>query len=248
MSDEWMPTIRFPLSPDSFGRLPRNSAYRYEYLAGQACLNPRPKHYHALLALQKLPVDHDLVIRQARQRDLDHLVPLFASCFEHIQPFGSLDDGARRLASRQALQRTWQGGDGPWIQEASFVACQGRDLIGCILITLLPKGDPCAWDSYHWSVPPPLNCIEQCLGRPHLTWVFVRCDHAGQGAGSCLLAVAVNQLIAMGFTELLSTFMIGNDASALWHWRNGFRLLAHPGSYRTSALRNEIKTTKSQRS
>jgi hypothetical protein len=26
--------------------------------------------------------------------------------------------------------------------------------------------------------------------------------------------------------------MLGNESSMLWHWRNGFRLLEHPGSIR----------------
>jgi hypothetical protein len=55
---------------------------------------------------------------------------------------------------------------------------------------------------------------------------------AGWGTGTALLAAAVNSLLGLGFTELLTTFMIGNDSSMLWHWRNGFRLLAHPASPR----------------
>jgi GNAT superfamily N-acetyltransferase len=159
-------------------------------------------------------------------------VPLFADVFRHIQPYGSLPERARQEAARAALERTHRGGDGPWIKEASFVAWQGGERAGAILITLLPPGDPCAWDSYRWLEPPPPNCIARRLGRPHLTWVFVSPTRAGWGTGTALLAAAVNSLLGLGFTELLTTFMIGNDSSMLWHWRNGFRLLAHPASPR----------------
>ena len=104
-------------------------------------------------------------------------------------------------------------------------------------ITLLPEGDPCDWDSYYWHRPPPADCLERCLGRPHLTWIFVLPLHAGQGVGTALLAAAVRELLALGYTELASTFMIGNDSSMLWHWRNGFRLLAYPGSRRLMRMR-----------
>ena len=104
--------------------------------------------------------------------------------------------------------------------------------IGAILITLLPHGDPCDWDSYSWAEAPPADCIERRLGRPHLTWIFVSPTDRGFGTGTALLAASVHALLALGFTQLLSTFMAGNDQSILWHWRNGFQLLAHPGSVR----------------
>jgi hypothetical protein len=97
-------------------------------------------------------------------------------------------------------------------------------------VTLLPPGDPCAWDSYSWPGPPPEDSIARRLGRPHLTWIFAA--RAGQGTGTALLAAAVRGLLGLGYTELASTFLLGNESSMLWHWRNGFRLLPYPGSWR----------------
>jgi L-amino acid N-acyltransferase YncA len=65
-----------------------------------------------------------------------------------------------------------------------------------------------------------------------LTWIFVSPQRAGHGVGTALLAAAVGALRTMGYTELVSTFLRGNDSSMLWHWRNGFELLAYPGSPR----------------
>ena len=60
MCDEWMPTIKLPLTPDQFHQLPRNPAYKYEYLDSQTYLSPRPRHYHALLDLERRTVPADL--------------------------------------------------------------------------------------------------------------------------------------------------------------------------------------------
>jgi GNAT superfamily N-acetyltransferase len=227
-----MPTIQLPLTIEQYRQLPRNAAYRYEYLNGQAWLSPRTRHYHALLRLQPIKGGQDVAIANIPGEQVLELVPLFAGAFRTIQPYGSLDEATRLQAAGQALERTRSGGDGPWIEQASFVARDGKKYLGAIFITLLPASDPCDWDSYHWPEPPPPDCIARRLGRPHLTWIFVAPHVAGRGVGTALLSAAVGELLGMGFTELVSTFMIGNDSSMLWHWRNGFRLLAYPGSMR----------------
>jgi GNAT superfamily N-acetyltransferase len=122
------------------------------------------------------------------------------------------------------------------IEQASFVALDKNNRpgtkIGAILVTLLPDGDVMDPDSYYWREPPPADCIRNRQGRPHLTWIFVSPLEVGQGVGTALLTAAGNKLFEMGFTQLVTTFISGNDSSMLWHWRNGFRLLAYPGSRR----------------
>jgi GNAT superfamily N-acetyltransferase len=232
MCDQWMPTIKLPLTPEQFRLLPRNSAYRYEYLDGYAHLTPRGRHYHAVLDLRPLTVEEPVTLAPIREEDVPDLEKLFAAAFRSIQPFGSLDDETRLKAAQEALQRTRSGGDGPWIEWASFVAREGDAPLGAIWITLLPVGDPTDWDSYYWRDEPPDDCIARRLGKPHVTWIFVDPGVAGRGWGTALLAAAVQALLERGFTQLLSTFLAGNDSSMLWHWRNGFQLLSHPNSYR----------------
>jgi GNAT superfamily N-acetyltransferase len=235
MCDEWMRGLQLVLSAEQFHALPRNGAFRYDHLGGTAYVTPRPKHYHALLDLTPLPVDaiEGVALRAVRPDDWAALGALFADAFDHVQPFAALDDATRAEAADKCLMRTRTGGDGPWIDRASFVAHDDEGtLLGSILLTLLPARDPCDWGSYQWLEPPPDDCIERRLGRPHLTWVFVAPGCAGHGVGTLLLAAAVRELLAMGYRELLSTFMIGNESSTLWHWRNGFRLLPYPGSPR----------------
>jgi GNAT superfamily N-acetyltransferase len=240
MCDDWFSLIKLPLSIEQFHRLPRNAAYKYEYLKNEAWLTPRPKHYHALLELQPLPVPTEVdaqetvALRRLEAEDWEHLPSVFAGAFDRVQPFGSLDDETQEEAARKCLEHTRTGGDGPLIQQASFVAVSQEDghRRGAILITLVPDRDLTNWDSCRWAEAPPPDCLERRLGRPHLTWIFVGPWHAGHGVGTALLAAAVRELLALGYKELASTFLLGNDSSMLWHWRNGFQLLPYPGSWR----------------
>jgi GNAT superfamily N-acetyltransferase len=230
-----MPLLQLPLTEAQFDQLPRNAAYRYDYQDGQAWLNPRPRYYHALLELEGLTLDTpaEVALRGIEEPDWEELVDLFTGAFRAQQPFAGLDEDNRRAAARRSLNQTRTGGDGPWIEEASFIATgEDDDCLGAILLTLLPLRDPTDWDAYHWPEPPPPDCIAQRQGRPHLTWIFIDPDHAGLGVGTALLAASVEALQRLGYSSLLSTFLSGNDSSMLWHWRAGFRLLSHPGSAR----------------
>src|SRR5262245_43632252 len=137
MSDHWMPTITLSMTIEQFRQLPRHPAYRYEYLNGKATLSPNTKHYHALLQLAPIDAAPDVAVRPMVSQDWQPLVPVFSTAFSYIQPYGSLDDNLRRQAAFEALERTRTGGDGPWIERASFVAVDQGKLLGAILITLL---------------------------------------------------------------------------------------------------------------
>ncbi|HEY7326131.1 MAG TPA: GNAT family N-acetyltransferase [Gemmataceae bacterium] len=240
MCDEWMPRLELPLTFEQFRQLPRNAAYKYEYFDELVWLNPRPRYYHALLDLEAWaarPLDgasHKAKLRPVQATDWEGLAPLFSAAFDRQQPFCGLDDERALLAARKALEHTRSGGDGPWIEQASFVATDGDagHELGAILVTLLPDRDPSGWHSYHWDEQPPPDALAQRLGRPHLTWIFVSPFEAGHGVGTLLLSAAVRELLTLGYKQLASTFLIGNDSSMLWHWRNGFQLLSYPGSWR----------------
>ena len=107
-----------------------------------------------------------------------------------------------------------------------------RRPVGAILVTLVPPVDLDDFWGLQWKTPPPPDCVERRLGHAHLTWIFVGPRLAGSGIGSALLAHASNGLIELGYTELISSFILGNESSMLWHWRNGFELLSYSGSKR----------------
>lgn len=244
MCDEWMPYIVLELTIEQYHRLPRNSAYKYEYFGGKAHLTPRTKHYHALLDLPSYMPDVEqgagMTVRPLATEDRLRLEQVFVGAFRTIQPFGSLDDERVRHAAHASLEKTLTGGDGPLIEAASFVAEVDHNVSGAIFVTLLPDGDTGDWDSYYWREPPPSDAVERRLGRPHLTWIFVSPLCKGQGVGTALLGATVRALGAQGFRELLTTFILGNDSSMLWHWRNGFRLLEYPGTFRS--FRRRLKS------
>lgn len=240
MIDRWFRTIRLPLTLKQWQALPQNPAYKYEYIDGQAWLTPRPEAYHAMLDLRPMAAPEVVDAREpARVRPLAEedwadLPGLFAGAFSRVQPFASLDDDTRLEAARDCLEHTRTGGDGPAIAPACFVAvAEDGTRLGAILVTLMRAVDLATFDDPRWKGGgPPPDWLERRLGRPHLTWVFVGPWHAGHGVGSALLAAAVNALLALGYRELASTFLLGNVSSMLWHWRSGFRLLAYPGSIR----------------
>jgi GNAT superfamily N-acetyltransferase len=240
MHDDALPSLRLRLTPEEFRRLPRNPAYKYDYLGGEAWLTPWPRHYHAVLPLPPPPPLEPpeppaaLDVRPVEEEGLDALARVFCEAFGRALPFAALPEEARGQAARECLRRTAGGEDGPWVRQASFAATDvgSGQPVGAAFVTLLPDGDPCDWDSYSWSAPPPGDLLARGLGRPHLTWIFVAPLRAAQGTGTALLGAVVRALLGLGYRQLFSTFLLGNESSMLWHWRTGFRLLPHPGSLR----------------
>ncbi len=130
-----------------------------------------------------------------------------------MQPFASLTDDDRLAAAEDCLGQTRGSAEGPLVGEACLVAARISDgmLVGANLITL-----------------PPGDVLEHAAGMPHLTWIFVSPVDARQGVGTALLDVAIRALLRLEYTELASTFLLGNESSMLWHWRAGFKLLERP--------------------
>ena len=230
-----MRMVKIRMTLREFRQLPRHPAYKYEYIEGEAWLTPRPRTYHALLEMRPSnEPDEGVTTRPVADKDWNDLVRLFSAAFCDRPPFLGLDDRKRRSAARTILEQARTGGDGPFVAPASFIAeADARDgPAGGILITLLPDADLSDWRSFSWIEPPPTDAVARGIGRPHLTWIFVHPMIAGQGVGAALLHAATRQLLALGYRELASTFLLGNESSTLWHWRNGFRLVDSPGSPR----------------
>ena len=70
MCDEWMPYIQLPLTIEQFHQLPRNPAYKYEYLNQSVYLSPRPKHYHAVLDLRPIEADGSVAVHPLQTSEL----------------------------------------------------------------------------------------------------------------------------------------------------------------------------------
>ena len=241
MIDQWFSVIRLPISLRQFYRLPQNSSYKYDYNHKNAVITPSPKYFHAHLTLgsrairlcDQVNAQERVVFRQLEDGDWPRLPRLFVECFRQVQPFASLSGRRRLTAARECLEFT--RGDGPIIKPACYVAMSdgSHQILGAILVTLVPEVDLQNVWNLRWESPPPVDCIDLCLGQAHLTWIFVSPVHSGYGVGTELLGRVVQKLLELGYTGLLSTFILGNDTSMLWHWRNGFELLPYSGSLRT---------------
>jgi len=226
MADDHFRCIELHLPIVEFHHLPQNSAYKYEYFDGRAVLSPRPKCHHAVLDLRLLSDVELCDIRPLPPGQIVDMADLFHAAFNRTQPFASLDKDDARRAARECLDKTASGGDGPLITAACFQAFAERfdGPVGAILITLVPHDNIDNWRSHTWKEPPPPDAVERRLGCPHLTWVFVSPWEGRRGVGTALLAASVRALMELGYPQLASTFLLGNDSSTLWHWRNGFRL------------------------
>jgi hypothetical protein len=230
--------IELPITIDQFHRLPRNSAYKYEYWDRRAVLTPRPKSQRAVLDLRPLPKEGAWDVRPLPIDQIEGLAGCFLSAFHNGQPFASLTPDEAKAAARDCLTRTRIGADGPLVPPACFQVF-GRDDArpsGAALVTLSSEDvleNPFGGD---WT-DPPADALDRRLGRPHLTWIFVNMWEARRGAGTRLLAEVVEALLGLGYTQLASTFLQGNDASTLWHWRNGFRLVPWSNYLRTIEAR-----------
>src|SRR5262245_27976073 len=100
MCDDWMPFLKLPLTIEQFDQLPRNGAYKYEYIDGEAWLTPRPKHFHAMMELRPIDDAGATPVRRLRDDDWDALVSVFGGAFHNIQPFGSLEGNALEIAAK----------------------------------------------------------------------------------------------------------------------------------------------------
>ena len=248
-TEKWYPFIKLPLTIEQFHQLPRNPVYKYEYIEDEAWLTARPRVYHALLTLEeRTPAQtaegygrEEITFRPLDDDDWDEFPALFAWAFHRVPPFSLISDDDRLKAATQCLEHVRKGGDGPLINEACFVArCEtneGEQLLGAILITLMQDGDLERFDDPTWKEHAPDNALAAGWGRPHLTWIFTDHTNARHGVGRLLLDHATNALLDLGYTELASTFLLGNESSTLWHWRNGFQLKSYPGSPRATNRR-----------
>jgi GNAT superfamily N-acetyltransferase len=228
MSDDWMPTIKLKLTRDQFERLPRHPAYKYERIDGITYISPWPRHAHATLQLSRFraadEVPARLTLRPATAADIEALIPIQQGAFAHEQPYGSMSDADAQRAIEKSLRGVFAGLFGPLAAPASLLAVEDGQIIGAILITLLPGGDRAEHESYEWFEPAPSDLWATRQGQPHLTWIFVRRLEQGTGVGTFLLRHTVRALKRQRYRSLWSTFLIGNDSSLRWHWRNGFEL------------------------
>lgn len=256
MLNDWFAECQLEMPWESFLRLPRHPAYRYEYRAGHVTISGHPRYRHCVLKLggdskaerrepgagpdrntplasgeSQLPADVN-ELRLIQDQDWTELANLFAEAFAQVPPLAQLPQDQRQTAAAALLERTRAGKDGPLVSSASWIIADSESpkIRGAMLITLVPAGSLVDFSDPAWSENAPHNAVESGWGQPHLTWVFVSPARQRRGVASRLLAASIRELAQLGYSHLASTFLMGDHASMLWHWGRGFQLLPRPGS------------------
>jgi GNAT superfamily N-acetyltransferase len=239
MHADWFRTVEFPLAWDAYRRLPRHSAYRYEYRQGKATITGRPLYRHCRIPIPPSPAPSEttpalqtLELVPWTQASLtagqkDRLVDLYQAAFAETVPFPALTKEDQFAAAFSILGGSIAGFDGVPIPQASFVIRSRAEKmpVAAALLTLTAPGNWTDFTDPAWKAAPPKDPVRQQWGHPHLTWLFVRPDFQRQGLGTRLLTQARQQLSQLGYAWLFSTFLVGNNSSLLWHWKQGFELI-----------------------
>ncbi|MBA4062128.1 MAG: hypothetical protein C0501_00150 [Isosphaera sp.] len=221
------PRIELPITIEQFHRLPRNPAYKFEYFGGRAVLSARPKTFSCARDTTPVGPAGEYRVEPLPVGEVMGLEDLFLFSLRRTQPFESLDDGAARACARDCLAKVVSGGDGPVAEAAcvrAFAPDESDRPVGAALVTLAHEDILSVPFGGEWKSPP-ADAVTRRLGCPHLTWVFVNPWCTRRGVGTALLAAVLRALNGIGYRHLASTFVLDNGPSALWHWRNGFRLL-----------------------
>jgi ribosomal protein S18 acetylase RimI-like enzyme len=235
--------IRLRISGWKWEHLPRHAAYKYEYFDGKALLSPRPRTVDMALDLAKWqgirPLAKDEIqsrnmirVRTITDADWPELTDTFYSAFSQEEPFKSFSRRRARAMAHACLDHTRRGGDDALIANACLLAERAapdapKVILGAALITdVRPPPLLAQLRKYHPG-------IEHVA---HLTWLFVRRFDARHGIATHILDHAVRALRQAGHSCLASTTSLGNDASLLWHWKNGFTLLDRGFSVRVGVV------------
>ena len=206
--------FKVPMPIETWHRLPRNGAYKYEYINGQAVIEPRPHCQDVVLDLEAFRAPETdgwekWEVRPLLEQDWAGLPRLMASAFYGVAPFSTFNEEEMAAAVADCVKTTRGGGDGELLPEACRVltgrwmgegAPQG---MGAALVTLIRH-----------------EVVEGVV--PLLTWIFILPLMKRRGGGVELLSAVVAALRAMGHRKLVSVVCTGNHASMAWHWHMGF--------------------------
>jgi hypothetical protein len=232
----WLRPVRVPMSFESYDRLPRHPAYKFEYWDGQLRISPRWQSHGMFLELRPPETCHSVdepriaSIRPLAPGDWEVLPEVLAKAFADTPPLGMLGYRRRLWAARDWLWSTRDGDEGPLVEPACMVAVDQEDnakLLGALVVTVMIGSTRSWYARQRHAVPPPPPHLAEGQDQPQVSWVFVQRGASDQGVATALLASTTSSLWNSGYRELASATDGGNVISMAWHWRNGFRLLPH---------------------
>ena len=217
MLEDWFQTLEFPMSLAKWRCLPRNAAYKYEYIEGQAQITPEPPGVDVVLELKSFaptpPDDGEKwTVRPLTAGDWELLPDVMAAAFARVAPFATFSDHELGPVAADCIAATRAGKDGSLLPEACMAllndsaAATGEPLVGAAIVTVRP-GE---------TIDGPLV--------PLLTWIFVNPWVKRRGGGVALLWATVAALRSLSHSHLESVVCPGNHATIMWHWKMGFAM------------------------
>jgi hypothetical protein len=235
MLNDWFSETTIELGWTAFQRLPRHAACRYEYRNERLHISGNPRFYHAVLDLDGIPDARQRTgndrFRPIQAADWPKLSEVFVDAFSRSEPFVHLKPDVRLVAAATLLEETRHANYGPLVEAASFGLFAEGKLSGAAVVTLIPSGSLSNFSVPDWQAPAPPDAVQERWGQPHLTWIFVASSWQRRGEAGHLLAESAGVLKSLGYSSLASTFLLGDHASMLWHWRMGFELLGYAGKF-----------------
>lgn len=217
MLEDWFKHMEVPMPLADWRRLPRNAAYKYEFVEGKALIFPEPTCADVVLDLRTFSPPapdprEEWLLREMTSDDWNSLPEIMARAFSGVAPFATLTNEELPLVSADCLAETRQGKDGSLLPGACMVLAEKNDassdhsLAGAALVTIRP-GETTG------GHPTPL-----------LAWIFIDRWTKRRGGAAALLAAVVGALRTLGYTHLESVVCPGNHATVMWHWKMGFTM------------------------
>ncbi len=232
----WFKPAVYRMCWEEFRKLPRHPAYRYEYRRGELTISGRPRQLNCRLPLETFPVAPTQQTNRSdnfQQTPLktsseSRLVELFEQSFSQTFPYRHLEARERRRAAESQIGKAFHGSSWPVNDDASQILInnENQQAVAAAIITQVPDGNWSDFSDPAWQCRPAKDAAGQKWGVPHLTWIMVDARFQRRGLAALLLRHASETVRQQGHTHLFSTFHIGNHASMLWHWKQGFQLIS----------------------
>jgi ribosomal protein S18 acetylase RimI-like enzyme len=217
--DDYATPLKMPMTIDGFSRFPALAGYKAELKGGHVEFTYSPR-----LSMARLRV----VRREARgfdgvtispldvKRVQEPLAKLFMSAMAHVPPLDTMPPTTRRHAADAEMKHIVSGGEGELFSGACFGALDAKTgkPIGAAIVTRLSLTND-EWPEEHM---PPVLC--------NLTWLFVAPERQRAAISTALLDHVVNALAQAGHEWLVSHIPQDNVPVVMFHWRNGFELVA----------------------
>ena len=144
------------------------------------------------------------------------LAKLFTSAMAHVPPLDTMPPTTRRHAADAEMKHILGGGEGELFTAACFGALDAKSAkpIGAAIVTKL------SLTADEW----PEEQLPAVL--VNLRWLFVAPDRQRTSIATRLLDHVVNALSERNHEWLVSHLPQDNVPAVMFHWRNGFELVA----------------------